>query len=241
MNALLTADRLEHLVAEAAEAVAGGYRAVKLKIGARPLAEDRDRVQAVRRAIGPDVLLRLDANGGWDRDEAVEALRSFAIARPDYVEQPINASDIPGLVEVERRSGVSVAADEAAGSPETARACLEAGVSVLVLKPNVLGGLGATWAIAQEAQSRGTRVVLTSALDRGLVTAGALHLAAALGMQTPCGLATSDAFAEPAIGGLAVHQGAIAVPTGAGLGVVPLADDLKQLILEVRDVAMADA
>jgi L-alanine-DL-glutamate epimerase-like enolase superfamily enzyme len=166
---------------------------------------------------------------------------AFASCRPDYVEQPVAASDIAGLVQVAQQTGIAVAADEAAGSPERARACLEAGVRVLVLKPAVLGGLRATAAIAQEAAAHGARVVLTSVLDRGLATAGALHLAAALGTTEPCGLATGACFVEPAVEGLALSNGALEVPLGSGLGVTPLAEELCALIEEVRHAAMAHA
>jgi L-alanine-DL-glutamate epimerase-like enolase superfamily enzyme len=241
VNALLAAETLEALAAEARAAVADGYGAVKLKVGARALEADLARVRAVRGAVGPDVRLRLDANGGWDRETALRALGAFAPFAPDYVEQPVATDDLAGLVAVGRESGVTVAADEAAGSVEAARAAMAAGVPVLVLKAVALGGLVATAAIAREAAARGTRVVLTSALDRGVATAGVLHLAAALGGSEPAGLATGGFFATPALEGLTLARGALALPTAPGLGFGIADEALRALAQEVRDAVLAHA
>jgi L-alanine-DL-glutamate epimerase-like enolase superfamily enzyme len=240
VNALLAAEGLAELSAEARAAVAAGFQAVKLKVGARALADDLARVRAVREAVGPRVRLRLDGNGGWDRETALRTLRAFAPFSPDYVEQPVAAGDLAGLVAVGRASGVVVAADEAAGSIDTARAAIAAGVPVLVLKAVALGGLRATATIAREAAASGKRVVLTSALDRGVATAGVLHLAAALGATEPSGLATGGFFATPALEGLTVAQGALTLPATPGLGFAVADVALKALIQEVRDAALAD-
>jgi L-alanine-DL-glutamate epimerase-like enolase superfamily enzyme len=84
-------------------------------------------------------------------------------------------------------------------------------------------------------------VVLTSALDRGVATAGVVHLAAALGATEPSGLATGGFFATPALEGLAVTRGALSLPAGPGLGFAVADAALMALIEEVRDAALAHA
>jgi len=75
VNALVTAPSAEEAVRAAAEARVAGFGAVKLKVGtAASLDEERRRVAAVRGALGPDVKLRLDANGAWGVDQAFEFL-----------------------------------------------------------------------------------------------------------------------------------------------------------------------
>ncbi|MFP5504244.1 MAG: enolase C-terminal domain-like protein, partial [Candidatus Sericytochromatia bacterium] len=118
--------------------------------------------------------------------------------------------------------GVTVAADEAVRTVEDALALLALGVRVLILKPSAQGGLEAAHDIAQAAAARGVTIVLTSSLDRGVATAGVLHLAAALPAIAPAGLATAGLFAEgPALQGLLPAAGHLAVPTGPGLGLPP--------------------
>ena len=231
VNALLTAESPEGLLDETQTAVERGYMAIKLKVGRQPLQRDVERIRLVREVVGEDAELRLDGNGGWTREEAIRVLRAFAPWNPAYVEQPVAADDVEGLVRVEQASGVRVAADEAVRDLATAERLIAAGVSVLVLKPMALGGLRAAGAIAETARRHGTQVVLTSVLDRGLGTWGVLHLAAALGLETAAGLDTDGLWAEgAAIGGLSPVNGYLAVP--AGLDVV--ADDLE----EVRDGAV---
>ncbi|MFN3431312.1 MAG: enolase C-terminal domain-like protein [Candidatus Sericytochromatia bacterium] len=232
VNALLTGETPDEVSASARSAAAAGFRAVKLKVGGRLLEADVARAIAVREAIGPTIALRLDGNGGWSRDEAVRALRALAACRPEYVEQPVAADDVAGLVAVGRESGVVVAADEAAGNRDSAMACLEAGVPVLILKPAALGGLVTAGLVAREASRLGGRVVLTSALDRGVGTLGAAHLAAALGLYDPMGLATGGLYAAPAVEGLTIAHGALALPAKSGLGAIPLDASLLALIQE---------
>ena len=235
VNALLVGEGPGEVAASARAAVGAGYRAVKLKVGGRALEADVARAIAAREAVGQSVALRLDGNGGWSRDEAVTALRALTACRPEYVEQPVAADDLAGLVAVGREAGVVVAADEAAGHRESAMACLEAGVPVLVLKPAALGGLLTAGRVAREASRLGARVVLTSALDRGVGTLGAAHLAASLGLDEPMGLATGGLFAAPAVEGLAVADGSLVLSGRAGLGVAALDPALRAAIEEARD------
>ena len=73
---------------------AGGCRTAKVKVAERgqTLADDVARVEAVRDALGPDGLVRVDANGAWDVDEAVRAIAAIdrAAGGLEYVEQPVD-------------------------------------------------------------------------------------------------------------------------------------------------------
>ena len=93
---------------------AGGCTTAKVKVaeGGQVLADDVARLEAVRDALGPDGLVRVDANGAWDVDEAVAAIAALnrAAGGLEYVEQPCAA--VEDLAVVRRRVGVLVAADE---------------------------------------------------------------------------------------------------------------------------------
>lgn len=218
---LLVEADLEGLASEAMAMVAAGYSTLKLKVGVGSLGQDFERVRTVRAAVGSHVRLRLDANGAWSPLEAMHVLDAFAPAGIDLFEQPIS-SDNPISFAALRGRGVPVAADEDLVRPEVARRLIARhAVDALVLKPMVLGGLGVALRLAREAHEKGLRVVVTSALDRLVGVAGALHLACALpGEPEPCGLATLGLFAEPTPE-LAVVRGAMALPEGPGLGVRP--------------------
>ena len=96
---------------EAAQAVSEGYPSVKLKVG-NDVAEDLAATDAVRGAIGPEVLLLPDANQGWDVADALRYLRGVAGAEPGFVEQPIRRGDVLGMAHLVAHSPVTVAGDE---------------------------------------------------------------------------------------------------------------------------------
>jgi L-alanine-DL-glutamate epimerase-like enolase superfamily enzyme len=200
---------------EAARAVAAGHRTVKLKLDGR---EDLARASAVRDAVGPGVALRLDANALWpDVDAAAEALAAFAPLAPEFFEQPVGG--LEPLAALQPRVPFPLAADEALVDANACDRALAAGLRVLVLKPMWRGGLLAARALAARAQAAGARVVLSSALDRGVGTAGVLHLAASLSAPGCVGLGTAGLFADGgALEGLVPTGGKLDVPVTPGLG-----------------------
>jgi o-succinylbenzoate synthase len=206
----------------AREAVGAGARTVKLKVGGAPLAEDVDRVRAVREAIGADVALRVDANQAWSESEAVEALRALAPFGLEYAEQPVAAGAIEALARVRAACGVPIAADESLVDLRAARRLIGArAADLFVVKPMALGGLAAARAVIDIARNAGIRVTVTSLLESAVGRAGALHLAASLGADEPRhdhGLATGGALEEDLVAGFATRPGAIPLPAGAGLG-----------------------
>ncbi len=84
---------------EAAEAIGRGFASVKLKVGRAGREEDVARVRAVRSALGPDVRLRLDANGAWSAKEAIGVIDRVRGCNIEFVEQPV----APGNIDAMRR------------------------------------------------------------------------------------------------------------------------------------------
>ena len=152
-SALLSADAVPELAREAQRAVAEGFLTLKLKVG---MDDDYARAAVVRDAAGPDVKLRLDANGAWDAPEALRKLRELAPLRIELCEQP--TPDLLGL----EGSQVALAADEmVASDPEGALAR----AAVIVLKPMLLGGILPALRLARRAHERGRKIVVTSSLE----------------------------------------------------------------------------
>jgi o-succinylbenzoate synthase len=199
VNALLTAIDPVELAAEARARVAQGFGTLKLKVGLGAIAEDVRRVRAVREAVGPAIRLRADANAAWDVPAALTALKQLQPFDLEYLEQPVpEARDLSLLRD---RGLVAIAADESAHDAVAVGALLaQQAVDWLILKPMALGGLLYTQGVARDALRAGIGVTLTSVLDRGIGTAGALHLAAALGMETACGLSNTHMDAAHFVG-----------------------------------------
>ncbi|TDX03637.1 L-fuconate dehydratase [Kribbella sp. VKM Ac-2566] len=77
------------------EAVAAGYKHVKLKVGAN-LEDDIRRCRIAREVIGPDGNLMIDANQVWDVPEAIEWVKALAEFEPLWIEEPTSPDDILG-------------------------------------------------------------------------------------------------------------------------------------------------
>jgi len=212
VSALLSSLNVEELSREAAAMAREGFGTVKLKVGQGSLEQDYARVRAVREAVGPRLLVRLDANGAWEPAAALAALRKLAPLQIEFCEQPV----APGRLIELRASPVRVAADESmATEPELALHCAD----VIVLKPMLLGGLKKALRWAARARELGKSVVVTTSLDGPIARAGAAHLAAAIlahGPQPAAGLATGRFFAGP--DELAPQAGKIVLADRPGLG-----------------------
>ena len=216
VNATISALDRASVAEAAARAVAEGFGCIKLKVG---VGDDAGRVAAARAAAGPEVALRLDANGAWDVEEAVAAIEALSPAGLEFVEEPTHG--LAAVREVRERVAVRVSIDETAAE----HGALAAGVADAVcLKVSRCGGIAGLIAAATLVRLAGADVYLASTLDGPLGVAAAVHAAAALASRGPlphCGLATLSLFddlADP----LPARDGEIALPSGPGLGVEPL-------------------
>jgi O-succinylbenzoate synthase len=170
-----------------------GCRTAKVKVAepGQVLAHDQARLEAVRNALGPDGLIRIDANGGWSVDEAVAMLPLLdrAAGGLEYAEQPV--ASVEDLAVVRRRVAVPSAADESirrAEDPYRVRDLAAADIAVLKVQP--LGGVRACLRIAEDI---GLPVVVSSAIETSVGIAAGVALAAALPeLPYACGLATAQ-------------------------------------------------
>ena len=113
---------------------------VYMKVG-RPRDDDAC-VAAVRDAIGPGKLLRVDPNEAWDAATAVDRIRRLSIYDLDWVEQPVPHWDVAGLAHVRRKVDVKIAADQAVYTTQQPRQVLEReAADVVVQGPHDAGGL----------------------------------------------------------------------------------------------------
>jgi len=223
LAALLDGETVEELEAGGRAARRGALAAAKVKIG-RPwrFEAELDALDRVRAALGPQVALRLDANGAWSRTEAPGRLAALVRFRPEFVEQPVPADQLPGL----RDAPVPLAADETlALEGGFARLRDEGGAQVVVLKPTVLGGLLRCRAMAAAAHGAGMQVVVSHALEGPVALAAAAELALSL-QPAPlaCGLAPHAGLeAWPDVAIKQVVGNAIVPSPLRGLGLAPLA------------------
>lgn len=208
-------------VQQACDAVATGFRCLKLKMGSG-LYDEVERVSAVRNAIGPEIHLRLDANAAWDFEQARTILTTCEPFAIQYVEQPLRAYDLTGMYKLRQAISIPIAADEAIYHLESARRVLAwEAADILIVKPQLAGGLYAGQRIIDEAVKYHVPCVVTSTIETGIGLLGALHLAATLPQVTlACGLATLHLLEDDfVLEELSLQDGTLALPQGPGLGV----------------------
>lgn len=207
VNATIASPDRAAASAAAASARTAGFRCVKVKVG---LGDDAARVAAVR-AAGPELAIRLDANGAWSIEQAIATLRALEPAGIELCEEPVSGLEATERVSAE--TSVAVALDESAALPGALerRVC-----DAVCLKIARCGGISGLLEAAASARAAGYRVYLASTLDGPLGIAAALHAASAVRPELASGLATLAAFdrQDP----LPAHGGRITVPPGPGLG-----------------------
>lgn len=139
-----TSSDLDELSAELSGYVKAGHQRVKIKIGREPSA-DRERVRAARDAIGPATALMVDANGAYQRKQALAMAEVFAELGVVYFEEPVSSDDLEGLRLLRDRApaGMSIAAGEYGYDGWYFQRMLDAG-AVDILQADATRALGVT-------------------------------------------------------------------------------------------------
>ena len=150
-----------------------GRRHVKVKVGQ---ADDAERIEIVSRSLGADLPLRLDANGVWSPDEAIERLTALkGRFNIESVEQPIADGDVAALRRVRTETGVRVMADESLCSIDDGRRLIAAeAVDIFNIRVGKCGGLLGSLRLVQLARSAGLGLHLGALVgETGVLTRAA--------------------------------------------------------------------
>lgn len=218
----LAAGDPEGLVASARDRLADGFTVLKLKVGTDATA-DVARVLAVRRAVGPRVCLRVDANQGWTPRDAVRVIRALEDAGADLelVEQPVHARDLDGLARVSAAVATPVMADESVYDVRDLVEVLRRGAADLVnVKLAKCGGLGPATALLALARATGVGTTVGSMMETSVGVGAASALVAARGTTAVADLDAAWWAAEPVVrGGVRYQRGQLLLPDAPGLGV----------------------
>lgn len=160
---------------------ARGWKCIKVKVGRHEHPRvDVERLRAVRQAIGPEVMLTVDANGGYTVEQAVWASSRFEMLDVAVFEQPTKRGDHVAMAAVRRRSSLPIMADESVFTPQDALAVIRhEAADVMSLYPGKHGGIRPTQAIAKLAESAGIVCTIGSNLEREVATAAMAHVTVA--------------------------------------------------------------
>jgi L-alanine-DL-glutamate epimerase-like enolase superfamily enzyme len=196
-----------------------GFRRLKIRVGSPDHRADVERVRAVRSAVGQAVELLVDANGGWDTKQALEAAEGFARLGVTWLEQPVLHPTKLALVA--KSSAVPIRADESATDAASILRLVElGGLSGVHLKLEKCGSLAGLIAAADAARNNGLDVAFGQ-MDQGrLGCAATTQVAAGLGFEEAelWGCANVDP-ADDIAGPLELQDGQVLLADRPGLGV----------------------
>lgn len=222
----LSAGTAADLADTARARVSDGFTTLKMKVGT-DADTDVQRVASVRDAVGPGVAIRLDANQGWTREEAVRVIRALEVADlgVEFVEQPVVADDVEGLAWVRERVGLPVMADESCFGPYDLERIIRLGAADLVnVKLAKCGSLAVGRDLLRRAHDAGLRTIVGSMMESHVGVGAASALVAA---EPTTEVSDLDAawwsVASPVQGGITYSANQIRLPDASGFGVRDLA------------------
>ena len=220
-NAWIGIVRPDEAAAEALKWFERGFRSAKVKVGGG-IAADRDRIMAVREAVGPTMALRADANAGYSVEDAIVLGRLLEPMNMQLLEQPVADDDLAGMAKVRQAIGIPVMADESITDHESLIAVIRANCADIVkLKVMKQGGFLKTRRMLETATAAGMKVVIGHGFGLGINTVADIMLACTStdvleGLECVGPLKTSDDIVTRK---LDISSGQLAVPDGPGLGV----------------------
>ncbi len=216
--------------------LAEGYLRIKLKI--EP-GWDVEPISAVRERFGDDVLLQVDANTAYTLGDArhLARLDPFDLL---LIEQPLDEEDVLGHAELARLIQTPVCLDESIVSAQSAAAAIRLGACQVVnIKPGRVGGYLEARRIHDVCAAHGVPVWCGGMLETGLGRAANVALAALPGFTLPGDTSASSRYYRVDVTPpFVLDDGHLTVPTGPGLGVVPLDEELAAVTTSTEWLAV---
>ncbi len=218
----ISVNQVDEMVKDALEAVRRGFTTLKIKVGKEGLA-DIDRVTSIRKAVGNDIQLRVDANQGWTAAQSVAIIKTMEARglNIQLVEQPVPADDIAGLKYVSGQVDTPILADEAVFSPTDAanliaiRAC-----DYINIKLMKTGGIWNALKICELAKQHGMECMIGCMLESQVAVSAAAHLCGGQGAITMADLdGPSLCASEPFPGGPVFDGPTIRLNDTPGIGI----------------------
>ncbi|WP_268912904.1 dipeptide epimerase [Lentilactobacillus sp. SPB1-3] len=212
----------DDMINQSQQYVAAGFDTLKIKVGADDELTDLKKVTAIRKAVGSDVKIRLDANQGWHAKQAVVAINRMEDAglNIELVEQPVKSSDFEGMKYVTEHVDTMIMADESIFSVEDAlRLISMRGCDLINLKLMKAGGIDNALKINTLAEAAGINCMVGSMIESSVSVSAAAHLAAAKRNIKYVDLDAALMFSKnPVSGGYVSDQNRIELLNKPGLG-----------------------
>lgn len=227
----------DEAAAEARKWFDKGFRSAKVKVGGG-IKADRDRILAIREAVGPSMALRADANAGYSVDDAIALGHLLEPMDMQLLEQPVAENDLIGMAKVRQAVGIPIMADESITDHESLISVIRADCADIVkLKVMKQGGFLKCRRMLETAAAAGMKVVIGHGFGLGVNTVAEIMLASTStavleGLECVGPLKTADDIVRQKID---ISSGQLALPEGPGLGVE--LDDGKVQTYQIKELS----
>ncbi len=225
----------DKMVLDAQRIKSNGFQVIKIKVGESG-EKDIDRIRKIRLAIGNEIPIRIDANQGWETEEAIETLVALAPYNIQYCEEPIARWNFMELSKVRKESPVPVMADESCFDHHDAKRLIDLNAcDMFNIKLGKSAGIFKAKKIIQLADESGIKIQVGGFLESRLGFTASAHLALTSDNIIYCDFDTPMMFNEdPIIGGITYdNKGVVTVPDTPGIGATVDEKYLKRLIKAV--------
>ncbi|MBT8236436.1 MAG: o-succinylbenzoate synthase [Bacteroidia bacterium] len=200
INGLVWMGAIEQMKAQVETKLQQGYSCIKIKIGALNFSEELEFLQEVRKMGGTGLEIRVDANGAFSPEDALEKLKALAKLDIHSIEQPISPGQRNDMQLLCKESPIPIALDEELigifNSEEKKKLLERLAPPYIILKPSLLGGFGHCEQWMEIASRLGIRYWVTSALESNIGLNAIAQWTAGLGINMPQGLGTGGLFAN---------------------------------------------
>lgn len=213
-------DTPEHMAVTAQKYQRQGCRIIKIKLG-KKVHDDIKRVKQIRKAVGSEMILRLDANQGWSFDDALFALGELEPLNIEFCEQPMRTRYDDKLPELNLNSAIKIMADESCYNHHDARKLINSqSCEYLNIKFSKSGGILEAQKIHEVALQSGVKCMIGSMLESRIALSANLHFALASANVVFFDLDTCllGHLADPVLGGLTYDGYFLDVPDTPGIG-----------------------
>lgn len=210
----------EQMAEKAARLKAGGAAALKVKLGKRPK-DDVLRIREIRKAVGFDIPIRIDANQGWNFEDAVEALNGMEPFKIQFCEQPMRVYNDHLLPQLRTETIIPIMADESVYSHHDAeRLCRNDACDYINIKFSKSSGIAESLLIQTVAQEYEVPCMIGGMLESRLALAAKVHFAYAASNVKFYDLDTCMVghLVDPVIGGVQYTNYHVSVSDDIGIG-----------------------
>lgn len=221
----------EKMAADALKIKEQGFPVIKVKIG-KGGAQDVERIRAIREAVGNEIPLRVDANQGWNKEEAIETLKALTPFNIQHCEEPIPRWAFMELPDIKAQSPILMMADESCCDQHDVQRLIKMDACDRInIKLGKSGGIYNALQMIRLAETAGMEIQIGAFLESRLAMTAFAHLALCSPNIIYFDFDTALMFSEdPVEGGMIYKEkGIIEVPDTPGIGAVIKEDFLKQV------------